>query len=216
MNSRPPGPSIYHITHVDNLAAIVASGSLLSDAAMIAQGGPERTIGMSRIKRRRLDEIEVPPHPGTHVGDYVPFNFCPRSVMLYVIYCGNDPELDYRGGQEPILHLKADAQRVIRWAETAGRRWAVSMTNAGNRLAEFGAQQEDLERLEWAAIGSRDFRARAVKEAKQAEFLIHDQLPFEFIDMIGAATDQIRDRALTVLARSGVAVKVETMPSWYY
>ncbi len=216
MNAAAQPLPIYHITHVDNLAAIVASGCLLSDAAMIAQGGPPRTIGMNRIKQRRLKEIEVPPHPGTHVGDYVPFNFCPRSVMLFVIHRGNDADLAYRGGQGPILHLRADAARVIDWAESEGWRWAISLINAGNRLAEFGARREDLTRLDWTAIHSTDFRGRAVKEAKQAEFLIHDRLPFEFIDMIGAPTDAIRDRARAVLADSGFEPIVETKPTWYY
>ncbi len=216
MNAQAHPLPIYHITHVDNLPAIVASGCLLSDAAMIAKGGPQRTIGMSRIKQRRLEEIVVPPHPATHVGDYVPFNFCPRSVMLYVLYRGNDADLSYRGGQGPILHLRADAMRVIDWAEAEGRPWAVSFTNAGNRLAEFSAQRQDLDRLDRTAIESQDFRDWAVKEAKQAEFLIHDRLPFEFIDKIGAATDAVRDQALEILAKSGYEPNVETTPTWYY
>jgi hypothetical protein len=60
---------------------------------------------MSAIKRRRVEELEVSCHPGTKVGDYVPFYFCPRSVMLYVIHRANHPDLSYRGGQEPIVHL---------------------------------------------------------------------------------------------------------------
>ncbi len=51
--------------------------------------------------------MEVKCHPGTKVGEYVPFYFCPRSVMLYILYMGNHPELGYRGGQAPIVHLSA-------------------------------------------------------------------------------------------------------------
>ncbi len=69
--SRPPvAPKIYHITHVDNLPQILATGGLWSDAQMLQQSGAVTTIGMSRIKRRRLDEIEVYCHLGTMVGDY--------------------------------------------------------------------------------------------------------------------------------------------------
>jgi len=39
--SPPPAqPKIYHITHVDNLASIIADDGLVSDAAMIARGDP--------------------------------------------------------------------------------------------------------------------------------------------------------------------------------
>jgi hypothetical protein len=46
-------------------------------------------------------------HPGTCVGEYVPFYFCPRSVMLYVINKGNHLDLQFRDGQSGIVHLEA-------------------------------------------------------------------------------------------------------------
>jgi len=57
MTTPPARPKLYHITHVDNLRKIVADGELLSDAAMIARGGPAQAIGMSGIKRRRVEEL---------------------------------------------------------------------------------------------------------------------------------------------------------------
>ena len=62
------------------------------------RGGPAASIGIARIKQRRRG-LEVVARPGTMVGDYVPFYFCFRSVMLYVIHRGNNPDLTYCGGQ---------------------------------------------------------------------------------------------------------------------
>ena len=42
MSPVPAQPKIYHITHVDNLAAIVREGVLLSEATMLATGWAER------------------------------------------------------------------------------------------------------------------------------------------------------------------------------
>jgi ssDNA thymidine ADP-ribosyltransferase DarT-like protein len=99
--SAPPDPGrIYHITHVDNLGSILSDGHLLSDAEMIARGGPDVAVGMSSIKQRRL-RLPVKCFAATMVGQYVPFYFCPRSIMLYLM--GNHPELTYRGGQSPIV-----------------------------------------------------------------------------------------------------------------
>ena len=81
MSTPPATPRIYHITHVNNLPAIIANGGLVSDAAILARGGPAATIGMSNIKQRRLS-LPVSCHPGLNVGDCVPFYFCPRSTML--------------------------------------------------------------------------------------------------------------------------------------
>lgn len=122
MTPPPAQPKIYHITHVDNLPGIIADGALVSDAAMMARGGPVAPIGMSSIKMRRVHELEVHSHPGSRVGEYVPFFFCPRSIMLFVIHRANHPELTYRGGQGPIVHLEADLQEVVavgRWPGAA-------------------------------------------------------------------------------------------------
>lgn len=91
-------PKIYHITHLNNIGPIVQSGEILSDARMLAVPSGCTIIGMSKIKRRRLEEIEVSCHRGTRVGQYVPFYFCPRSIMLYILHMANHPDLTYRGG----------------------------------------------------------------------------------------------------------------------
>jgi hypothetical protein len=212
----PAQPKIYHITHVDNLARIAASGELLSDGLVAQSGGAAQVIGMSKIKRRRIEELEVPCHPRTKVGDYVPFYFCPRSVMLYVIHMANHPELSYRGGQGPIVHLEADLHRIIRWAEENGRRWAFSLSNAGASYAPFRSRIEDLRELDWTVIAATDFRAAEVKEGKQAEFLVHERFPFDLIERIGVHSTSIRVRALDAIARLAPRPAVDVQPDWYY
>ena len=59
MTPPPANPKIYHITHVDNLPGIIADGGLVSDATMIDRGGPAAMIGISGIKKRRVEELEV-------------------------------------------------------------------------------------------------------------------------------------------------------------
>jgi hypothetical protein len=71
---------------------------------------------MQTVKDRRLSQ-PVSCHPSDKVGEYVPFYFCPRSIMLYIIHKQNHSELAYRGGQERILHLQADLWETIRWAK---------------------------------------------------------------------------------------------------
>ncbi len=120
MPSPPASPKIYHITHVENLPRILADGCLFSDAVINQSGGPSKTIGMSTIKQRRLS-LPVKCHPGDKVGEYVPFYFCARSIMLYIIYQGNHPEVSYRGGQGPIVHLEADLRAAVDWAVQKNR-----------------------------------------------------------------------------------------------
>lgn len=128
----PPQPKIYHIAHVDRLPSIVADGFFWCDAEVVQRAPAGTTIGMSSIKQRRLNELRLSSHPDLHVGDCVPFYFCPRSVMLYLIYQGNHQELGYRGGQEPILHFEADLHAVVAWANAQPARWAFTLSNAGS------------------------------------------------------------------------------------
>jgi hypothetical protein len=74
----PAQPKIFHICHVDRLASIVASGGLLSDAALARASLPGTVIGMNHIKQRRLTQLQLDSHPGLLVGQCVPFYFCPR------------------------------------------------------------------------------------------------------------------------------------------
>jgi len=77
-------PKIYHITHIQNLNNILNDKMLWSDSKRLEFGLDCEIVGMSEIKRRRLEELEVKCHSGTMVGEYVPFYFCPRSIMLYI------------------------------------------------------------------------------------------------------------------------------------
>lgn len=111
----PAQPKIYHILHVDRLASVIAAGGLFCDGEMQRRGSGGTTIGMNKIKEDRLYKRRVKCHPDDFVGDYVPFYFCPRSVMLYMIHMANDPDLAYKGGQQPIVHLEADLYRTVSW-----------------------------------------------------------------------------------------------------
>src|SRR6266508_1137519 len=100
LDSVPVQPKIYHITHVNNLPGILQWDRLWSDAKRIELGLECDIVGISEIKRRRLEELDVKCHPGTKVGEYVPFYWAPRSVMLYLLHMANHPALGYRGGPD--------------------------------------------------------------------------------------------------------------------
>ena len=216
MSPPPPRPKIYHITHYENLERILADGELVSDRQMVERGGPARAIGLSEIKRRRIEELPVSCHPETNVGDYVPFYFCPRSVMLYVIYRANHLELEYRGGQAPIIHLEADLNSVVRWAEANQVRWAFALSNAGARYTEFRATLDDLDDLDWEAIRATDFRRPEIKEGKQAEFLLFESFPFSLVERIGVYSEAIHAQVEAAIANSGHRPVVEVRRDWYF
>ena len=208
----PENPKIYHITPVRNLERILAAGRIYSDARRIEIAQDCDLVGMAAIKQRRLERIEVTCQQGTTVGQYVPFYFCPRSIMLYLLHMGNHPDLQYRGGQGPIIHLQADLRRTIAWANQNGVRWAFSDSNAGSFYAQFYNRVQDLDRLNWAAIEARDFRDPVIKEGKQAEFLFHGEFPWELVEAIGVANNNTLAEVRNIV--QNIETRIEQ--GWYF
>lgn len=225
MSHVPPSLRVYHITHVNNLAGIVAQGALLSDAVMLARGGPSAPIGMGSIKTRRLT-LPVTCHPGLNVGDCVPFYFCPRSIMLYKIHCANDPLLTYRGGQGPIVHLEAELSAVVAWAQAQPRptRWAFTLSNAAAYYAQFRNNWTDLNQVDWHAVASTSFgpgstsptTGLAVREGKQAEFLLETFFPWDLVQRIGVSSPAMVGPVLGAIAGASHKPAVSVEPTWYY
>lgn len=210
----PAQPKIYHIVHVDNLASIVADGCLWSDAEMVQrQGGT--VIGMGSIKQRRL-QLPVTCHGGSTVGQFVPFYFCSGSIMLYVIHCANHPELAYRGGQQPIVHLEADLNAVVEWAAENGRRWAFSLSNAGAYYTQFRTGLDRLGEINWDAVAATDFRPAEVKEGKQAEFLIEQAFPWHLVERIGVHSQAYVARVSEAMQGAAHRPRIEIRREWYY
>ena len=211
----PENPKMYHIVHGDKLASIVNDSGLHCDATMVRRPETGTNIGMSNIKERRLS-LPLSCYPDSCVGDYVPFYFCPRSVMLYLIYRANHPELDYRGGQEPIVHLESDLHSVVDWADANGWRWAFSLSNAAAHYTQFRISRDSLDEINWNAIAASDWRDPAAKEAKQAEFLVHQFFPWHLVSRIGVISERIGNCVASVIRNAAHKPKIEVQRAWYY
>lgn len=213
----PAQPKLYHIAHVDRLPSIVADQCLWCDREVLrraAPGTPGTDIGIKSIKQRRLNELRLACHPDLFVGDCVPFYFCPRSVMLYMLHQSNHPELSYRGGQGPIVHFEADLHAVVEWADAHQRRWAFTLSNAGSRYFECRCDLAQLCEIDWNAVQARDWRQ--CKEGKQAEFLLELSLPWHLVERIGVHSRATYTAAVHALPMHGHRPPVNILPEWYY
>lgn len=212
--SIPANPKLYHIVHMDRLASIIATGGLLSDAQIAAQAAAGSMIGMAHIKQRRLKELTLTSHPGLYVGQCVPFYFCPRSIMLYIIYQANSPDLAYKGGQGPIVHLQADLNAVVAWANQQSRRWAFTLSNAGSYFFEDRSDLACLGELNWPAIQTKQWQG--CKDGKQAEFLLEQDFPWHLVEAISVHSQLAYQQVMNVLRVTGHRPNVTIKPEWYY
>lgn len=208
----PANPKIYHIVHVDKLASIAADGCLWSDVQLESRNAPGTVIGMNHIKERRKAK-PLPSYPDLRVGACVPFYFCPRSVMLYMMSVRSE-QLAYKGGQGPIVHLVADLRATVAWAEARAKRWVFTLSNAGSNYFEDRADLARLGDINWDAVDARSWSGQ--REAKQAEFLIEEHFPWHLVEEIGVCNQATGQQAAQAIAGAAYRPHVQSRPEWYY
>ena len=215
----PEHPKIYHILHIDRLPSVLAEGRLYSDSEVRRRGMTGTTVGMQKLKDDRLT-LPAACHPGTHVGDYVPFYFCSRSVMLYLLHKANYEDLTYRGGQEPIVTLEADLRTAVARAEAARRPRAFSLGNASAHYQDFRADLAQLHEIRWDYVAATTWSGGGVsadvKESKQAEFLVHQRFPWSLVTRIGVRTVAMQARVAKLLETTAHRRPVHVRREWYY
>lgn len=202
----PPNPLIFHITHVDNLEGILREGGLWCDSQRIARGLVSTNIGLTHIKKRRLSRV-VATKAGGMLGDYVPFNFCKRSVMLYRIHLGHN---DYAGGQENIVHLVSTVNDAV----ALGRPWAFSDRHAELRHALHFDDLAKLSEVPWQVMEAQYWEN--VKEERQAEFLVHNFFPWEAVTEVAVMTPVVERRVQAILSGKLPTPVVAVRRKWYY
>ena len=147
------------------------------------------------------------------MGDYVPFYFCPRSIGAYVIHKAN----------HPISHTEVATTDCSPEADRSGRRmggrqrrrWA-ALSNAGAVYTQFRGQFGQLADVNWAAVAATDFRPPEIKEGKQAEFLLHEDFPWDLVERIGVMSPDVAQRVANAMRGAAYRPAVEIRREWYY
>lgn len=207
MSGNPDNILIYHITDVSNLSSIIQAGGLKSDCAMADE--PHTPIGYSHIKARRMKEIRVACRGNRFVGEFVPFYFCPRSPMLFVVNQGSTGR--EAGCQSTVLHLVS----TVAVGMSLNREWAISDGNAGAAYACFYDNFDDgIAAIEWDAVRATDWRG--LNNQKSAEFLVDTFFPWSGIQSIGCRDSRIAEQVGSLLSRSPHRTAVNVEPNWYY
>lgn len=204
-------PSLYHMTHGKNLAAILREGGLWSHNQLVAKGLTHQDASNPRIQNNRARK-QVPLPPGGCLHDYVPFYFCPRSPMLGAIKTGSGvPQIP----QNQMLYLVTDVD-CMRSLETV---FVFTDGHAGMELSDFYQDPCELNRLDWNAIGTNQWggeERRDLRRRKEAEFLVHRFVPFALISSIGVYDSTVKKRVEAILQAANVHCKVSLHSDWYF
>ena len=205
---------ILHITHVDNLSAIIASGGLWSNNHRPASVKAPTSIAHAKIQDRRA-RAAVPCGARGTLHDYVPFYFGDRSPMLFANHKGQVPI--NTDGQRSIVYLVVEAEAVV----AAGDGWAFTDGHAVMQpLTQYFDQLEDLQRLDWNAIRARNWADTPEdpdrKRRKQAEFLVHRFVPWSLVREVAVIDAAVQAKVGAALAAGAHQPAVAIRPRWYY
>lgn len=198
----PDRACIFRITHIENVRWIVNNGlhcrnSRVTDPDFV-------TIGQPDIIDRRDGQV-VGVAPGGSLSEYIPFYFTPFSPMAYKIRTGHGvtvvPSRD-------IVILVAS----LRGLADAGVEFVYTDRHALLAAAMFLRSLDDLHRIDWVGLRSRDFKYDVADPGKteryQAEALVYRYLPVNLLEAVVCHGPQQKALVEGWAAEAGEAVQV--------
>ncbi|SDW60534.1 type II toxin-antitoxin system toxin DNA ADP-ribosyl transferase DarT [Nitrosomonas communis] len=221
----PQPVRLFHITAITNLSAICTSGALVSKNLGASAG-----INYQNIAHQGAQSVRgyrnVPDPPGGTVHDFVPFYFAPRSPMLYAINGGRVTGCELR--QKDIVYLETSVDRVTAHG-------AAFVFYDRNATLAFSTPYTDLAKLHdaiaWHLLmesptldgfckywqnNPSSLRYADRMERRQAEFLVKDRVSLDVFLRIGVIDQAAADKVNSILAVSGVNLRVDIMQNWYF
>jgi hypothetical protein len=210
-NLNPEKALIFRITHVSNVAWILANGLHCSNST---HSDPNYvSIGNSEIITRRAARI-VPVAPAGTLSDYVPFYFTPYSPMLYNIKTGRVGVM--QRPMSEIAILVSSLPEIQRQAIP----FVFTDRHAVLEAAEFFNHLDRLDRIDWTRLQARDFRRDPDDPGKferyQAEALIHRHVPITAILGIICYRNEEQTKIETICGTLNLRPKVLCKPDWYF
>lgn len=202
---------IFRILHRDNLPWLLRHG-------LTSRNHPQQNPHYVNIGNRDLigkrAQRAVPIAPHGVLDDYVPFYFCTHSVMLYNIHTGRVEGVQC--GQGEVIYVVSSIERL----EEVGVRYLFTDRHAYVSNAAYFDDPNDLEKLDWPLIESRDFKRDpndpGKLERRQAECLVHERLPLVGILGIACQNDTTLESCRAFIAAAEAQLKILKKADWYF
>ncbi|MEO5919942.1 MAG: DarT ssDNA thymidine ADP-ribosyltransferase family protein [Pseudolysinimonas sp.] len=188
---------IFHVTHEQNLAAILATGALQAGVVPVV----DVSSAMTRELRASVDVVD-----GATVADYVPFYLSPDASRWDELRSGavGTHWSDAARATKPL-----DYVILVSTAGALGPDVVVTDRDAADSTSRFGIGTDG------GAPLIRRLRSED-PEFFEPEILAPVSVPFEAITLIGVPNDRVRDRVKRLLTDAGGhAPKVSVFPPWF-
>lgn len=202
----------YRISHIDNLPLLLQNG-------IVNKNHPNANNSYIRIGNQEIIDVRslTPVRINNYgmIGDYVPFYFTPKSIMLYNIITGYwHPSVPKRNRNEILVIrcLISDLATLPKWFFTNGQGNDIASDHYNN-LAY-------LHQIDWQSIQNNDFSKSDGDYDRprryQAEFLVHQQVPLMSIESLNVYNQQTADIVNAVLNQNNINLSVNIQPQYFF
>lgn len=201
---------IFRIIHRDCLPWILENGLHCRNSE--AQDPNFRTIGNPDLIDKRTSR-SVPVEPGGVLSDYVPFYFTPHSIMMLNIHTGRSvPKVP----NPEILILVSSLPRLV----SCGVSVVFTDRHAYTRAAEYYVDLNDLDKIDWALLQSRNFKYDpddpGKQERYQAEALAWQTVPISALQGIACYSPAVEAQIKEHIDDRGLGLRTGIQPNWYF
>lgn len=202
----------YRITHINNLSLLLQNG-------IINKHHPKANNNYIDIGNPEIIDVRstVPVRIGNYgmIGDYVPFYFTPKSIMLFNIITGYwHPKVPRRSRGEILVIrcLISDLAALPQWFFTNGQ--------ANDMASDHYNNLKNLEEIDWHSIQNSNFSKSDGdydrQRRYQAEFLVHRQVPLASVESLNVYNGQAANIVNQVLIQNSINLAVNIQPQYFF
>lgn len=185
------------MTHIRNLDGIIGAGGLVA--------GERPEVDLSSDLAREL-RATAEAAPGEPVSGFVPWYLSPDATVWREL---RDGAADPRWSTAARALAPADLVVLVSTVNALGSDSPVVAADgdAAGTYTRFATDSDQVHRML--------SRLHKTDDARDAEVLVKDTVPFDAVQLIGVANDPQRDRVRRLLQQAGLSTRVSVYPPWF-
>jgi hypothetical protein len=203
----------YRITHISNLDHILTC-DLVTKSHAAASGSFVSIGNPDIISARDSSPVKIPDYG--NIGEYVPFYFTSKSMMLFNILTGYHATVPKRLKSE-ILIIRCEISTLFKAHQCF---FTDGQANVG--ITKHFHDLQQLDQVDWATINSCNFKKNAQDPDRarryQAEFLVHNDVPLQHFDSFHVIDKPTQALVLSTQAKLAIDPLIPThvTPSYFF
>lgn len=203
----------YRIYHIQNIQHILQNGLCTKHHPKASKDFI--SIGNSEIIQVRDDTLVRIDNYG-YIGEYVPFYFTPKSMMLLNILTGFHKPIVKQYPKEEIIVIRClinDLSNACKFFFTDGQANEKTMTKHYNDINK-------LHKVDWDIIQKSDFKRDGNDTDKtrryQAEFLVHEHVPVNKIESINVYNEKAANFIQKEVAKTDILIPIRITKTYFF